>query len=232
MSATAAARVPPRRPCLSRRVRAFNANQTSWVGLGVFVIVRWRRWRPLLHRTIRRAERSQARAAVGRISLGTDDFGRDILARLLYGARVSLVIGFVSTAIAMLIGSLIGLLAGWYGGRFDTLVMQAMDVLLAFPSLILGLIIVAMLGPSTDNIILAIALTSVPPFARIARAPTIALKERDYIEACRALGFSDAAHPHRARPAQHLRRDPGHGLALARQCASARRPRWPSSASE
>ena len=115
-----------------------------------------------------------------------------MLSRLLYGARISLVIGFASTSIAMLIGSLIGMLAGWYGGRFDAIIMQAMDMLLAFPSLILGLIIVAMLGPSMTNIIVAIALTSIPPFARIARAPTIAVKEREFVEAGRALGFSDA----------------------------------------
>jgi peptide/nickel transport system permease protein len=93
--------------------------------------------------------------------------------------------------IAMLAGTVIGMLAGWRGGRFDTITMQLMDMLLAFPSLILGLIIVAMLGPSIGNIIAAIALTSVPPFARIARAPTIAVKGRDFVEACRSLGFSD-----------------------------------------
>ena len=101
-------------------------------------------------------------------------------------------IGLTSTALAMVIGSSIGMIAGWYGGRIDTLVMQVMDILLAFPSLILGLIIVAMLGPSILNIVIAIALTSIPPFARIARAPTIALKEREFIDACRALGYSDA----------------------------------------
>jgi peptide/nickel transport system permease protein len=83
------------------------------------------------------------------------------------------------------------MLAGYYGGRFDSLVMQVMDILLAFPALILGLIVVAMLGPSLPNIILAIAITSVPSFARIARAPTIAVKERDFIEAGRSLGFND-----------------------------------------
>jgi peptide/nickel transport system permease protein len=123
---------------------------------------------------------------------GTDEYGRDTWARLIYGARVSLLIGLASTAIAMIVGSAIGLLAGWYGGKLDAVVMQIMDALLAFPALILGLIVVAMLGPSTPNIILAIALTSIPPFARIARAPTIALKEREFVEACRALGYSDA----------------------------------------
>jgi len=123
--------------------------------------------------------------------LGTDYYGRDTFSRLLYGARVSLVIGLASTLIAMVIGTLIGMLAGWRGGRFDTITMQVMDMLLAFPSLILGLIIVAMLGPSITNIVAAIALTSVPPFARIARAPTIAVKGRDFVDACRSLGFSD-----------------------------------------
>ena len=87
--------------------------------------------------------------------------------------------------------NLIGMLAGYYGGRFDSLVMQVMDILLAFPALILGLIVVAMLGPSLPNIVLALAITSVPSFARIARAPTIAVKERDFIEAGRSLGFND-----------------------------------------
>jgi peptide/nickel transport system permease protein len=91
----------------------------------------------------------------------------------------------------MIIGTAIGMLAGWHGGRLDTVTMQAMDVLLAFPSLILGLILVAMLGPSMVNIIIAIALTSIPPFARIARAPTIAVKEREFVDAGRALGYSD-----------------------------------------
>ena len=121
---------------------------------------------------------------------GTDEYGRDIWSRLVYGARSSLAIGLASTVIAMVVGSAIGILAGWYGGRFDLFVMQVMDVLLAFPSLILGMIVVAMLGPSASNIVLAIALTSIPPFARIARAPTLAIKGRDFIDACRSFGFS------------------------------------------
>ena len=82
------------------------------------------------------------------------------------------------------------MIAGYFGGKLDLVIMQAMDVLLSFPSLILGLMVVAMLGPSIGNLIFAIALTAIPPFARIARAPTVSVKERDYIEACRALGYS------------------------------------------
>jgi peptide/nickel transport system permease protein len=176
-------------------LKAFNANKTSWIGLVIFLIVALAAIAaPLLapHDPVEQDILAKLRPPSAEHLIGTDGFGRDILSRLLYGARISLVIGFASTLAAMLIGSLIGILAGWYGGRFDIVVMQAMDMLLAFPSLILGLIIVAMLGPSMTNIIIAIALTSVPAFARIARAPTISVKEREYIEACRALGYSDA----------------------------------------
>ena len=124
--------------------------------------------------------------------LGADYFGRDTLSRLMFGARVSLVIGAAATFIAMVAGAAIGMLAGWRGGRFDAIAMQLMDMLLAFPSLILGLILVAMLGPSMPNIIAAIALTSIPTFARVARAPTIVVKRREFVEAGRSLGFSDA----------------------------------------
>jgi peptide/nickel transport system permease protein len=176
-------------------VRLFNANKTSWVGLVVFVaIVLVALAAPLLttHDPIAQDVAQQLTGPSAQHIFGTDEYGRDTWARLIYGARVSLLIGLASTAIAMIVGSAIGLLAGWYGGKLDAVVMQIMDALLAFPALILGLIVVAMLGPSTPNIILAIALTSIPPFARIARAPTIALKEREFVEACRALGYSDA----------------------------------------
>jgi peptide/nickel transport system permease protein len=122
--------------------------------------------------------------------LGTDQFGRDILSRLLWGARISLSVSLSAIAIAMVIGGAIGMVSGYVGGRFDLFVMQVMDVLLSFPSLILGLIVVALLGPDLVNLIVAIALTAIAPFARIARAPTLALKERAFVEAGRALGFS------------------------------------------
>ena len=175
-------------------VKAFNTNKTSWIGLMVFVLVialaiaaPWIAPYDPNDQNIMEKLRSPSVAHW----LGTDSFGRDTLSRILFGARISLVIGIASTLLALVIGSAIGMFAGWYGGRADTVTMQAMDVLLAFPSLILGLILVAMLGPSMHNIIIAIALTSIPPFARIARAPTIAIKEREFVMAGRALGFSD-----------------------------------------
>ena len=179
----------------AQTLKAFNTNKTSWIGLAIFLIVialailapALAPFDPTDQNILEKLRPPSAEHW-----LGTDSFGRDTLSRVLYGARISLVIGIVSTLAAMLVGSAIGMLAGWHGGRVDTVTMQAMDVLLAFPSLILGLILVAMLGPSMLNIIIAIALTSIPPFARIARAPTIAIKEREFVLAGRALGYSDA----------------------------------------
>jgi peptide/nickel transport system permease protein len=178
----------------AQTLKAFNTNKTSWIGLAIFLIViALAILAPVLAPFDPTDQNilEKLRSPSAEHWLGTDSFGRDTLSRVLYGARISLVIGVVSTLAAMLVGSAIGMLAGWRGGRTDTVTMQAMDVLLAFPSLILGLILVAMLGPSLLNIIIAIALTSIPPFARIARAPTIAIKEREFVLAGRALGYSD-----------------------------------------
>jgi len=122
--------------------------------------------------------------------LGTDYFGRDTLSRLMHGARYSLTIALLSTLLAVVIGSLIGMIAGNSGGRVDIVLMQAMDVLLAFPALILGLALVAMLGATMTNIIIAIAVTAVPAFARIARASVIAIRDREFIQAAHSLGLS------------------------------------------
>jgi len=179
----------------SATLKAFNTNKTSWIGLVVFLIVVVAAIAAPVLAPYDPTDQNileKLRPPSMEHWLGTDSFGRDTLSRLIYGARISLIIGVVSTLAAMIIGTAIGMLAGWHGGRLDTVTMQAMDVLLAFPSLILGLILVAMLGPSMTNIIIAIALTSIPPFARIARAPTIAVKEREFVDACRALGYSDS----------------------------------------
>jgi len=175
-------------------IKAFNTNKTSWVGLGLFVfVVLVAIAAPVIapHDPLQQNILKRLQPPSPEFWLGTDVYGRDIISRLIWGARISLLIGTLATFAAMLLGSLIGIIAGYYGGRTDIKLMQAIDVLLAFPSLILGLIVVAMLGPTIPNLVVAIALSAILPFARIARAPTITVKEREFVEAGRSLGYSD-----------------------------------------
>ena len=123
--------------------------------------------------------------------LGTDSYGRDVLSRIIMGTRISLTIALSAVGIAMIIGSLVGVTAGYKGGIIDTVTTRIIDMLMTFPTIILGLMVLAILGSGMFNLTVAISVAITPRFARVARGAAIALRERDYIQAARALGMSD-----------------------------------------
>lgn len=123
--------------------------------------------------------------------LGTDHLGRDVLTRLLYGARISLFTGFVSVGIGLLLGMIVGLTAGYFGGRTDNALMSMMDVLLGFRTYLLAILVVAILGTSLFNLTIAIGIATFPQFARMVRSEVLSVRSRDFVEAARALGARD-----------------------------------------
>lgn len=175
--------------------RRLMATPVARVGLGIvsaFVLIAV--LTPAVHHYDARTDSNlplRLKPPAGAHLFGTDTLGRDILIRVLHGARVSLGLGVSSVAVAAVVGSGLGLLAGYAGRRVDLVLMFCMDILLAFPATLLAIAIVAMIGPGLRNSLFAISLVSIPVYARISRSTVLALREREFVTAARALGGSD-----------------------------------------
>ncbi|MEM7131933.1 MAG: ABC transporter permease [Chloroflexota bacterium] len=174
--------------------RTFMQNRLAVVGLIMVVaIASVAIAAPLLttHDPITQAARERLTPPNSEHLLGQDDYGRDVLARIIYGARVSLLVGIASVLLGGIAGTLMGVVAGFRGGTTESIVMRVVDTLLAFPDLITGLLVLAVLGSGLDKLIIAIAIVVSPRFARLAHGPTLALREKDFINAARSIGVGD-----------------------------------------
>ncbi|MBA3379402.1 MAG: ABC transporter permease [Chloroflexota bacterium] len=191
---TASSNSPSPIKLVSQRQRAwrtFSRNRSALVGLVLIVLIvlvailapLLAPYNPIEQSTINRLQPPSAEHPLGR-----DDFGRDVLSRIIYGTRVALTVGVLSVLLGGALGTTIGIVAGYFGGKIESLLMRLVDVLLSFPDLITGLLVMAVLGSGQTKLIIAIGLTVAPRFARIAYGPTLALKEKEFVEAARALG--------------------------------------------
>ncbi|MCX7751051.1 MAG: ABC transporter permease [Candidatus Bipolaricaulota bacterium] len=178
-----------------RRLRAFVRNRTALVGLVLTVVVAaLAALAPYLspHDPLKQNVYNMLAPPGGAHPLGTDDLGRDVFSRILTGARVSLTVGVCSVLIGAVLGSAVGLVAGFFGGRVELLLMRLVDLLMAFPALVMGLMFMAILGPGMDKLILAIGLVLAPQVARIVHGSVVAIRHTEYVTAARAAGAAPA----------------------------------------
>lgn len=194
--ADADAKLPTERRFVSQRVRswrAFRRNRPALVGavLIVFLVLvaifapQFAPYDPLTQSTINRLQSPSADHL-----LGTDTYGRDLLSRILYGTRVALRVGVLSVAFGAVIGTTLGVTAAFFGGLVNLVIMRVVDVMLSFPDLITGLLVMAVLGAGENKLIIAIGLTVAPRFARIAYGPVLSLKETEFVDAARTIGLT------------------------------------------
>ncbi len=175
--------------------QSFYKNKLAVIGLGIviffIVIALVSPWiAPYSFKDQIMAERMQAPSS--KHWFGTDDFGRDIFSRVLYGARISLWVGFFSVLGSVVVGTTLGIVAGYYGRFVDTLISRIFDIMLAFPSILLAIAVVAILGPSLQNALIAIAVINIPNFGRLVRSRVLSVKQEEYIMAAKAVGMLDA----------------------------------------
>jgi peptide/nickel transport system permease protein len=176
-----------------RSWRAFKRNKPALFGAVLIIfIVLVAIFAPLIapDDPLAQSTRNRLQGLGGDNLLGTDPYGRDVLSRIIYGTRVALRVGVLSVALGAVIGTIIGVTAAYFGGIVDTLLMRLVDVLLSFPDLITGLLVMAVLGAGEFKLIIAIGLTVAPRFARISYGPVLGLKEKEFVEAARAIGQS------------------------------------------
>ncbi len=176
--------------------RRLKKNKMAMVGLGILtVLILAAFFAPLIANydevVIKQDLVNKLKGPSAEHLLGTDEFGRDIFARMIWGARVSLRVGILAVGISIMIGGTLGAIAGYYGGKLDTVIMRIMDIFLAIPSILLAIAIVSALGPSLTNLMIAIGISSVPTYARIVRASVLSIRDQEYIEAAKAIGAND-----------------------------------------
>jgi len=174
--------------------RRLKQNKMAMVGLGVLVLLVFCAvFAPFIapYDPVQMDIRHRLESPSSSHWLGTDNFGRDIFSRIIYGSRVSLYVGFIAVGIGAIFGGLIGGISGFYGGRLDNLIMRIMDVFLAIPQIILALAIVSVFGTNLTNVMIAVGISILPRYARVVRASALSVREQEYVEAARALGTSN-----------------------------------------